>query len=65
MLSADTPEVVFRNGERGEGDDDLLDELSAGDVIIKSPNALEYDAGLVGYLIGASTGGTVGKYLGP
>ncbi|MGI5819830.1 MAG: hypothetical protein ACOX9R_17240 [Armatimonadota bacterium] len=65
MLSADTPEVVFRNGERGEGGDDLLDELSAGDVIIKSPNALQYDAGLVGYLIGASTGGTVGKYLGP
>ncbi|MFP4249677.1 MAG: hypothetical protein ACLFU7_08450 [Armatimonadota bacterium] len=65
LLSADIPEVVFRDGERGEGDDDLLDELSAGDVVIKSPNALDRDAGLVGYLIGASTGGTVGKYLGP
>lgn len=65
MLSADTPEVVFRNGERGEGGDDLPDELSAGDVVIKSPNALDYGAGLVGYLIGAFTGGTVGKYLGP
>jgi len=64
MLSADTPEVVFRKGERGEGGDDLLGELSAGDVIIKSPNALDYDAGLVGYLIGASSGGTVDKYLG-
>jgi hypothetical protein len=64
MLGADTPEVVFRNGERGEGGDDLLDELSAGDVVIKSPNALDYGAGLVGYLIGASSGGTVDKYLG-
>ncbi|MFW5789122.1 MAG: hypothetical protein ACOCW3_04190, partial [Spirochaetota bacterium] len=64
MLSADTPEVVFRNGERGEGGDDLLDELSAGDVVIKSPNALKYEEGLVGYLIGAASGGTVGKYLG-
>jgi hypothetical protein len=65
MLSADTPEVVFRNGERGEGGDDLFDELSAGDVVIKSPNALDYNAGLVGYLIGAATGGTVSTYLGP
>lgn len=64
MLTADTAEVVFRKGERGEGGDDLLGELSAGDVIIKSPNALDYDAGLVGYLIGAASGGTVGKYLG-
>lgn len=65
LLSADTPEVVFRNGERGEAGDDLMDELSAGDVVIKSPNALKYEDGLVGYLIGASTGGTVGTYLGP
>ena len=65
LLSADTPEVVFRNGERGEAGDDIIGELSVGDVVIKSPNALDYDAGLVGYLIGASTGGTVGTYLGP
>ncbi len=65
LLSADTPEVVFRNGERGEAGDDLFDELSAGDVVIKSPNALKYEQGLVGYLIGASTGGTVSTYLGP
>ena len=64
LLSADTPEVVFRNGERGECGDDILDELSSGDVIVKSPNALKYEEGLVGYLIGASDGGTVGKYLG-
>jgi hypothetical protein len=65
LLSADMPEIVFRNGVVGEGDEGLLDELKPGDVIIKSPNALEYGAGLVGYLIGAPNGGTVGRYLGP
>ncbi|NLO06617.1 MAG: hypothetical protein GX131_12395 [candidate division WS1 bacterium] len=65
LLSADTPEVVIRRGQRGEGDEGLIGELSAGDVVIKSPNALDYDGGMVGYLIGASDGGTVGKYLGP
>lgn len=65
LLSADMPEVVFRNGEMCEADEGLLEELEAGDVIIKSPNALDYGSGLVGYLIGAPDGGTVGKYLGP
>lgn len=65
LLSADTPEAVFRKGEPGEGGDDIVNELSAGDVVIKSPNALKYEDGLVGYLIGAPTGGTVGNYLGP
>jgi hypothetical protein len=65
LLSADTPEVVLRKGERGEGGPELISELKAGDVIIKSPNALKYDEGIVGYLIGAADGGTVGKYLGP
>ncbi len=67
MLSADMPEAVLRAGVRDEHYDEgaLVDELSAGDVIVKSPNALDYRRGVVGYLIGAPTGGTVGKYLGP
>ncbi len=67
LMSADIPEMVFRNGEVDEDADPdaLLDELKAGDVIVKSPNALDYRRGLVGYLIGASTGGTTGRYLGP
>ncbi len=67
MLSADIPEVVFRDGARDDDYDaeTLVDELSAGDVVIKSPNALDYRSGLVGYLIGAASGGTVGQYLGP
>ncbi|MGD9495836.1 MAG: hypothetical protein AB7Y46_05970 [Armatimonadota bacterium] len=67
LLSAELPEMVLRNGELdAEADPDaLLEELRAGDVIIKSPNALDRRAGMVGYLIGAPTGGTVGRYLGP
>ncbi len=67
LLTGDTPEMVLRNGEVQEDTaaDDLLDELRAGDVIIKSPNALDYRGRQVGYLIGAPTGGTVGRYLGP
>lgn len=67
MLTADIPEIVLRGGEIDDDydEDALIDELSPGDVIVKSPNALDYARGLVGYLIGAPTGGTVGKYLGP
>lgn len=67
MLSADLPEMVLRGGEVDEGAvaSDLVGELEPGDVIIKSPNALDHARGVVGYLIGAATGGTVGTYLGP
>ncbi len=67
LLSADIPEMVLRGGVVDEHADPetITEELRAGDVVIKSPNALDYCQGLVGYLIGAPTGGTVGKYLGP
>ena len=67
LLSAEIPEMVLRGGAVDEGADaeTIADELRSGDVVIKSPNALDYCQGLVGYLIGAPTGGTVGKYLGP
>ena len=67
LLSAEIPETILRGGEIDAGADaeTITGELRAGDVVIKSPNALDYCQGLVGYLIGAPTGGTVGKYLGP
>jgi len=67
LLSADIPEMVLRGGAVDECADPetITGELRAGDVVIKSPNALDYCEGLVGYLIGAPTGGTVSKYLGP
>ncbi|MEA3401186.1 MAG: hypothetical protein U9R79_08095 [Armatimonadota bacterium] len=66
MLSANLPEMVFRNGRLDESadPDTIVDELKAGDVVIKSANALDYERGVVGVLIGAPSGGTVGKYLG-
>jgi hypothetical protein len=57
-------DLVLRRGERWEGSRDaLLDELTAGDVVIKGGNAL--DAwGTVGVLLGARSGGTVARYHG-
>ncbi|MGD9519319.1 MAG: hypothetical protein AB7W28_07360 [Armatimonadota bacterium] len=59
-------EVVLRRGRPVEGVAlaDALTELTAGDVIIKGANALDYRAGLVGHLIGHPTGGTLGAILG-
>lgn len=67
LVSAEMPEMILRQGTIDENADPeaVPGELGAGDVVIKSPNALDYARGLVGYLIGAPDGGTVGKYLGP
>jgi len=66
LFPGDLPEVVFRSGEVVEGMDlaAALEEMTAGDVVIKGANALDYERGLVGHLIGDPTGGTVGKFLG-
>ncbi len=55
-------EIVIRNGERTEIDmQDLLDSLTAGDVIIKGGNAID-PWGNVGVLMASRTAGTVGRY---
>ncbi|MGD8236949.1 MAG: hypothetical protein PVH68_00230 [Armatimonadota bacterium] len=61
------PDVVLRNGEPAEGLEAKAapGEMSAGDVIIKGANALDYRARLAGVLIGHPEGGTVGATLGP
>ncbi len=66
LLTGDLGSAVLRKGEWIEGMelDEAMEGMSAGDVIVKSPNALDYDQGMVGYLIGAATGGTVGQTLG-
>ena len=66
LFAGNLPEVVFRNGEVVEGMDLTagLEEMSAGDVVIKGANALDHDRGLVGHLVGHPTGGTAGKFLG-
>lgn len=55
-------EIVIRNGERIEIDtQDLLDSLTAGDVIIKGGNAIDPWGG-VGVLMSSRTAGTAGRY---
>ncbi len=61
------PDVVLRDGEPVE---DLkamesVSKMTAGDVVIKGANALDYRAGIAGVLIGHPEGGTVGATLGP
>jgi len=58
-------EIVLRNGKHVEVPaQELIDSLGPGDVVIKGGNALD-PWGTVGVLLGASSGGTVGRYLPP
>jgi hypothetical protein len=59
----ETGEIVIDHGERTDPTpDDALAALRAGDVVIKGGNALDPE-GVVGVLLGATTGGTVGRYV--
>jgi len=60
---AEAKEIVLRDGRLVEiGPQELIDALGAGDVVIKGGNALD-PWGTVGVLLGAASGGTVGRYL--
>jgi len=60
------PEVVFHNGEPVVGMTvaEAVQEMSAGDVVLKGANAIDYARGLAGLLIGHPAGGTLGSVLG-
>jgi len=56
-------EVILVKGKRRDlKNDELLDSLTAGDVIIKGGNALD-PFGTVGVFMGSDSGGTVGRYV--
>jgi len=56
-------EIVLDHGSPIEASpEETLASLAAGDVVIKGGNALDPE-GVVGVLMGASTGGTVGRYV--
>lgn len=56
------PPLVLRRGEPVElSPEEVLAELSVGDVLIKGANALDPD-GICGVFMGSETGGTVGRY---
>jgi hypothetical protein len=55
-------DLVLRHGVPWDGDrQKLLEELTAGDVLIKGGNALD-PGGTVGVLLGARSGGTVARF---
>ncbi len=60
------PDVVLREGEiwQGVSTTEALDEMGPGDVFIKGANALNYERGQAGILIGHPTGGTIGAAIG-
>jgi len=63
---AEIPDLVLRNGERQHGvaATEAVADMGPGDVFIKGANALNYDLGQAGILIGHPTGGTVGATIG-
>lgn len=60
------PDLVLREGRREEGVSatEIVHEMGPGDVFIKGANALNYDRGQAGILIGHPTGGTIGAAIG-
>jgi hypothetical protein len=59
----EVPELVLKQGQEILPDKgEVLDSLTAGDVIIKGGNALD-PYGTVGVLMAAVTGGTIGRYV--
>jgi hypothetical protein len=59
----DACELILREGHREEIEqEELVSSLGVGDVIVKGGNALD-PFGVVGVLMAAETGGTVGRYV--
>ena len=65
-FSADLPDLVLHKGQPVEGvsSTEALKEMGPGDVFLKGANALNYEEGLAGLLIGHPTGGTIGAAIG-
>jgi hypothetical protein len=61
-------DIIIRRGEihmDGETVIEASKNMRAGDVIIKGANALNYEKGVAGCLVGHPVGGTVGGFWGP
>ncbi|MBN2449153.1 MAG: hypothetical protein JXR77_02120 [Lentisphaeria bacterium] len=59
-------DLVLRRGERVRGvkASEFIKEMGPGDVFLKGANAVNYERGQAGVLIGHPSGGTVGAILG-
>ncbi len=60
------PDVIFKKGKVAKELNryDAVEHMGKGDIYIKGANALDYEGGMAGVLIGSPTGGTVGAVLG-
>ena len=60
-------DIIIRSGEihmDGETVIEAAKNMNPGDVIIKGANALNYEKGIAGCLVGHPMGGTVGGFWG-
>jgi len=66
VFDGSIPEVVFNHGEPVEGLTvaDAVRQMSAGDVVLKGANALDYANGAAAVLIGHPEGGTMAAIIG-
>jgi len=66
VFAGNVPEAVFREGRLvdGLGVQDAVHQMRPGDVVIKGANALDYENGIAGLLVGHPAGGTLGGTIG-
>jgi len=66
LLSREVPDVVLKNGKPVENVtvSEAVQDMGIGDVFMKGANALHYESGTAGLLIGHPTGGTIGANIG-
>lgn len=65
-LTASHPDLVLKDGRPLQGAEvtSIVKDMRKGDVFMKGANALNYDRGQAGVLIGHGTGGTLGATVG-
>lgn len=66
VFSGNLAEVVFVKGQQSDlSMKDAVAQMQRGDVVIKGANALNYEDGVAGLLVGHPEGGTIATILGP
>jgi hypothetical protein len=64
-FTGNIPEVIFVKGQKSELTlKDAVAQMQRGDVVIKGANALNYEQGVAGLLVGHPEGGTIGVIIG-
>jgi hypothetical protein len=65
VFTGNLPEFIFVNGQKSNLTlKDVVLQMKRGDVVIKGANALNYETGIAGLLVGHPEGGTLGTIIG-